>query len=208
LVESDPRAAARGCVLFGNSGIVLEGALVLPLIGGKFRLLLPPISDNISATMRLMSVNSPPSELRRRQVEANLAQWRSAALPKAPPIGWVRAIRSALGMSARALAERTGLGVTGVQRLERSEASGTITLGSLRKLAEALGCEVQYALVPRKPLDDILMDRAREVAEAEFRPVAHTMGLEDQQVADRARRAQIEAHARMLIAHGSTRQLW
>jgi len=155
-----------------------------------------------------MSGISSTRDLLRLQVDEALGKWRAAALPKTPPQGWVRTLRGALGMSARALAERVGLGVTGIQKLEMNEANGAITLASLRRLAEALNCDLEYALVPRKPLEEALLDRAKEVAEAELMPVAHTMALEDQRVAENARRKQIEAIARKLVARGSPRQLW
>ncbi len=147
-------------------------------------------------------------ELIRFQVDEALGRWRSAGLPKRPPDGWTRTIRTALGMSARALAERMRMTEGGLRKLENAEISNAITLGSLLRLAEALDCELQYALVPRKRLDAVLMDRAREVAKREFRPASHTMELEQQGVSEEARQKQIEAWARSLVSHGSMRELW
>jgi hypothetical protein len=48
----------------------------------------------------------------------------------------------------------------GVRKLETAESNQVISLSSLRKLAEALDCELQYALVPRKNLGDMLKGRA------------------------------------------------
>ena len=67
-----------------------------------------------------------------------------------PARGWVRAVRDALGMTAEQLGERMGITQPSVNRLELSEAAGTIQLNTLRRAAEALGCEVVYALVPRR----------------------------------------------------------
>jgi len=65
-----------------------------------------------------------------------------------------------LGMSAAAFARRLGMSPAGVRKLEGAEASYTITLASLRKLAQALDCELQYALVPRTSLVQHVKDRA------------------------------------------------
>jgi predicted DNA-binding mobile mystery protein A len=102
------------------------------------------------------------------------------------------------------------MGITegGLRKLENAEISNAITLGSLRRLAEALDCELQYALVPRKRLDDVLMNRAREVARREFRPASHIMELEQQGIAEESRQKQIETWARSLVSHGSARDLW
>ncbi len=84
----------------------------------------------------------------------------------------------------------------------------TITLASLQKMAEALNCELRYVLVPRQPLEQMLLDRAREVISEEMRPVEHSMALEDQAVQGANRQRQIDALARLLLAEKSKRRLW
>lgn len=154
-----------------------------------------------------MSSPDPLRELLLRQVDDTLKSWREAELHRTPKGGWVRTIRGALGMSAAALARRVGITPPGVRKLERAEADGTITLKSLNKLAEALNCDVRYALVPRKPLAEILYDRAKEVATSNVDPVAHTMALEAQGAGEEHRRREIETWARFFL-NGSRRELW
>ncbi len=95
----------------------------------------------------------------------------------------------------------------GARRLEQSEASQTITLASLRKLAQALGCEVQYALVPPKPLANVLQLRAAQLANERLRTVGHSMALEDQAVGGAAKDVQSELLAQELL-DGPRRVLW
>jgi predicted DNA-binding mobile mystery protein A len=76
-------------------------------------------------------------------------------LPPRPPAGWLRAIRKALGMTSGVLAGRLGVTASGARKLERAEAADAITLGTLRRVAEALDCDLQYALVPRRPLREM-----------------------------------------------------
>jgi hypothetical protein len=59
----------------------------------------------------------------------------------------------------------------GVHKLESAEAADAITLASLRKLAQALDCELHYALVPRTSLAQQLQDRAQTVAQERLRPI-------------------------------------
>ena len=100
-----------------------------------------------------------------------------------PPVrGWIRAIRDSLGMSTAQLAQRLGVRQPSVTALEQSEAKGTIELATLRRVAEALDCTLVYALVPRKPLDSIVRDKAREFAHRRLEPIRHSMLLEDQKV--------------------------
>jgi predicted DNA-binding mobile mystery protein A len=146
-------------------------------------------------------------DLHLRQVDQSLRTWREAELSRPPKGGWVRTIRGALGMSTAALARRLGVKPPTVRKFEQAEADGAITLKSLQKLAEALNCEVRYALVPRKPLSEVIHDRAREVAKSNVDPVAHTMALEAQGVSEEHRRQEIEAWARLLLS-GPRRDLW
>ena len=66
---------------------------------------------------------------------------------------------------------------------EKAEAEDRITLKSLRALADALDCDLVYALVPRAgSLDDLMRDRARAQAKKNVLGVEHSMALEDQAV--------------------------
>jgi predicted DNA-binding mobile mystery protein A len=67
-----------------------------------------------------------------------------------------------------------------VTRLEQSEAADRIRLETLRRAADALGCDLVYLLVPRRPLTAVVRDRARELAHQQVAAVEQTMRLEDQ----------------------------
>ena len=89
------------------------------------------------------------SELKLRQLDFVMNRWREADLPPRPPSGWIKAVREALGMTSAYLAKRLGITLSTATRLELSEAEDRITLATLRRAAEALDCELHYALVPR-----------------------------------------------------------
>lgn len=100
-----------------------------------------------------------------------------------PGEGWVAVIRKGLGMSVRQLAERIGITQQSISELETREMDYTITLKSLRKAAEAMDCQLVYALVPRKgKLKDIVQRQALKKARSLVEPVDHTMMLEAQAV--------------------------
>lgn len=101
-----------------------------------------------------------------------------------PPKGWVRAIRDALGMSGAQLAARLGVKAPSVVALEQSETADTIRLETLRKAALALDCQLVYALVPNKPLTDMVAERAQAKALGVIGGVSHSMTIENQQVFD------------------------
>lgn len=124
-----------------------------------------------------------------------------------PPRGWVKAIREALGMTTRQLAERIGVVQSRVVDIEKAEVSGSITLESLSRAANALDCELVYALLPRKPLADIVDNRARALAKRHIRSASHSMALEQQATSSDAQEEQFEKLATQ-IAESSGSELW
>ena len=121
-----------------------------------------------------------------RQLDRRFAAVRPLLVAARPPKGWVRAIRNALGMTTQQLARRIGVSQSRIPELEQAEVSGNITLKSLERAAEALGCRVVYALVPERPLAETLRAQAEGIANRQLAAVAHSMQLEDQAVQDKA----------------------
>lgn len=111
-----------------------------------------------------------------------------------PSRGWIRAVREALGMTTAQFAQRMGAKQPRVIELEKGEAHGAITLQSLERAAEALGCRLVYTLVPIRPLTETIQARAALLAEQQLAAIEHTMRLEDQSVTDKARREETRAH--------------
>ena len=147
------------------------------------------------------------SNLMLSQVDNRLTPWREITDREPPRGGWLRAIRTALGISSAHLAGRIGITQQAIANFERSEAEGKITLQSLRRVAEALDCHVVYAVVPNKPLAQMRRERALALADTLIRPVAHSMKLEDQGVSDAETQRQRTELANELL-RGSPRQLW
>lgn len=113
-----------------------------------------------------------------------------------PARGWIRAIREALGMTTGQLARRLGVHQPRVIELERGEATGNITVKSLERAAEALGCRLVYTFVPKEPLADTIRKRASVIAHQQLASVEHTMRLEAQGVNDEALRQ--ESHQQIV----------
>jgi predicted DNA-binding mobile mystery protein A len=116
----------------------------------------------------------------RSQLQDRFRKFGPARLYAPPVRGWIKAIRQALGMSTAQLAERLRIKQPSLVALEQSEAKGTIELATLRRAAAALDCTLVYALVPNKPLEKMVRDRARLFTRNRRRHVEHTMLLEDQ----------------------------
>jgi predicted DNA-binding mobile mystery protein A len=129
----------------------------------------------------------------RTSLEDRFQAWRQLPAKGARPYGgWVRAIREALGMTAEDLAERMGVSQPSLTRLEKSERESGARLDTLIRAADALECDFVYALVPRRPLDDLVTEQARRRALDRVHQVAQTMALEDQAIADDKLAKQVE----------------
>ena len=140
----------------------------------------------------------------RAALEPDLTQ-RRASRTMAPRQGWIRAIREALGMSVRELADRSELSPGRISQIERAEQERTLTLSTLERIARALDCDVEYVLIPRQPLDDMVRNQAIRKATELTAATDHTMALEDQRPSDDATRRRIETLAAELI---DKRGLW
>ena len=69
-----------------------------------------------------------------------------------------------------------------IHDMEVSERRRTIQLDTLTRAADAMGCDLVYALVPRTSLEETVRSRARQKAVSHLGPIAHHSRLEDQAV--------------------------
>ncbi|MBL7770870.1 MAG: mobile mystery protein A [Flavipsychrobacter sp.] len=98
-----------------------------------------------------------------------------------PQYGWVKAIRTSLGMSMQQLGNKLGISKQGVLDLERREKDGSITIKSLKEVARALDMQLVYGFIPNDgSLDSLIEKRAIELATKIVLRTATTMELEDQ----------------------------
>jgi predicted DNA-binding mobile mystery protein A len=108
-------------------------------------------------------------------------------------------------MSQTALGKRLNVRASTVAKLENSERSRTIQLGTLQRAAQALNCDLVYALVPRNSLQSMVDDqRLRLFAEIVSRTDLH-MSLEGQETSDPDRQHYLLRQAEDLIPDA---QLW
>jgi predicted DNA-binding mobile mystery protein A len=127
-----------------------------------------------------------------RSLDKRFTTLRPLAKTQRPPKGWLRAIRDALGLTTAQFARRLGVSQPRIIELEKSEASGTVTLHTLQRAAEALGCRFVYALIPEKPLAGTVRERAELLAQRRLASVEHTMRLEDQSVKGKTAAKELE----------------
>jgi predicted DNA-binding mobile mystery protein A len=117
-----------------------------------------------------------------RHLDKRFTGLRRLAQSPRPSKGWLRAIRNALGMTTAQFARRLDVSQPRIIELEQSEVSGSVTLNTLQRSAEALGCRLVYVLIPEKPLAETVRERTELIAERQLKAVEQTMRLEDQSV--------------------------
>lgn len=115
--------------------------------------------------------------------------------------GWISYMRNILGMKLRDLAGRAGVATSTAAQAERRESDGKVTLETLRKMANAMECDLIYAFVPRKTIQVILQEQAARKARQILDRAETHMALEDQKV-DEPLKKRINRLVRKLLDKG------
>jgi len=152
-------------------------------------------------------MRSEDRALARKQLDNRLDLVRDSDALMRPPRGWVKAIRESLGMTTAQLAGRIGISQPRVVEIEKAEKTGAITLDTLERAARALDCRLVYTLVPKKPFEEMVEDRARQVARARLQSTGHSMALEAQAVSSEDVKQQLEMMVRKLVEKSGS-ELW
>jgi predicted DNA-binding mobile mystery protein A len=97
-----------------------------------------------------------------------------------PDNGWVNAIRVSIKMSLRQLGERLHITPQGVRDLEKREKEGAITINTLREVGRVLEMDLVYGFISRhNSLEDMIEERAREIAEEDVLKTRQAMQLDN-----------------------------
>jgi len=102
-------------------------------------------------------VESEDAEMREKErkvarvrLDEEMKPFRTAGREPNPTDGLLRAVRQAVGIPLVEVSVKMGVVLSTVTDLERRELERTITLRSLGRMAEAMGCKVVYGVVPMK----------------------------------------------------------
>ena len=119
--------------------------------------------------------------LQLQQLNSKMLGFASLKQVAVPPTGWIKAIRTAIGMSMQQLGNKLNVSKQGVMDIEKREKDGSITIKSLREIARAMDMQLVYGFVPNDgSLDALIEKRATELATQIVMRTANTMKLEDQ----------------------------
>ncbi|MBT3187110.1 MAG: mobile mystery protein A [Candidatus Thioglobus sp.] len=124
-----------------------------------------------------------------------------------PKEGWIRTLRKSLGMSANQLAKYLDMSSSQATQMERMEAEDRITIKQLRRVANVLNCDLEYAIIPRKPVESTITEQAKIKAQELISKVDDQMRLEDQQLSKAQLTEQLEIEIDRLVEE-MPRTLW
>ena len=119
--------------------------------------------------------------LQLQQLNSKMLGFASLKQVAMPPTGWIKAIRTAIGMSMQQLGNKLNVSKQGIMDIEKREKDGSITIKSLREIARAMDMQLVYGFVPNDgSLDALIEKRATELATQIVMRTANTMKLENQ----------------------------
>ena len=122
--------------------------------------------------------------LQLKQIDEQLIKLRNSGL-EVPHKGWIHTIRKALSMSSEQLGYKLGISLQGAFNLEKREVLGTITINKLQEVGRGLKLKLVYGFVPINfSLQEMVEQRARELAREIVMNTSTHMSLEDQKIAD------------------------
>jgi predicted DNA-binding mobile mystery protein A len=115
----------------------------------------------------------------------------NAARPAAarPARGWLRAVREATGLTQGEVSSAMGVKRQSYAQFEAAEERGTLSVASLGRAAEAMGCELVYFIVPRPSVARTYAELAQihDPAAMHLKATDHSMALKDPGAQDDAR---------------------
>lgn len=124
----------------------------------------------------------PKKSFQLQQLNSKMLAYADLQQITPPTTGWLKAVRTALGMSLQQVSNRLGITKQSVQEIEQREKEGTITLKTLSETAKAMDLQLVYGFVPMDGSLEALIDRkAKELAMQIVLRTSHSMKLEDQE---------------------------
>lgn len=119
------------------------------------------------------------------QLDQKLQPFSKARKVLVPERGWINTIRTTLNMTMAQVGTKLNITRQGVKKIEESEANGSISLNSLKEIANAMDLKLVYALVPKdESINDLIQIKAEKLAQKIVLRTNQNMKLEDQGIGD------------------------
>ena len=113
--------------------------------------------------------------------------------------GWLKTVRTALGISGPQLAKRLGVSKAQVSKTEKGELAGSVTLRTMQNTAEAMNCRFVYAVIPEAEVEQVIRRQAIKKAKERVKAASTQMALEAQALDKSRLDAEVERIAAEII---------
>lgn len=115
-----------------------------------------------------------------QQLNSRIAEFSGINKIAVPSIGWLKTIRTALGMTMEQLGNKLNVTKQAIADLEKREPEGSITLKLMKEVAEAMDMKLVYGFVPKDgSLEALINRKANDLARKIVMRTHTTMGLEN-----------------------------
>jgi predicted DNA-binding mobile mystery protein A len=146
--------------------------------------------------------------LQLQQLNNKLLGFASLKQVAIPPTGWIKAIRTTLGMSQQQLGNKLSVTKQNILDMEKREQEGSITIKALKEIGRAMDMQLVYGFVPNDgSLDALIERRAHELATKIVLRTSNTMKLENQGISKKRIENAIKERAEE-IKNDMPRILW
>ena len=125
-----------------------------------------------------------------------------------PENGWINKIRNTLDITFAHIAKKLNTSPQVVKKFEQNEIDGSITLNSLKKVADAMECRLVYAFIPKEKSFESLVDKkAEKISDYISSGISNSMNLEDQKL-NKSALAKQKKHLKNDLLKNNLKNLW
>ena len=119
------------------------------------------------------------------QLDQKLQPFAACKNSTVPPKGWIHTIRTSLNMTMEQLGNKLGITKQGIKKIEESEAKGTVSINTLKEVANAIDMQLVYGFVPKNgTVQELVAQKAEKLATKIVLRTHKNMQLENQAIAD------------------------
>ncbi len=119
------------------------------------------------------------------QLDQKIKPFQKAEMVLVPDKGWINTIRTTLNMTMAQLGNKLGVTKQGVNKIEESEAKGSISINSLKEAGAALDLKFVYGFVPNDgTIENLINNKAKKLARKIVSRTNQNMKLEDQGISE------------------------
>ena len=142
------------------------------------------------------------------QLDQKLKPFAAIKNSSVPTKGWIHTIRTSLNMTMEQLGNKLGITKQGVKKIEESEAKCTVSINTLKEVANAIDMQLVYGFVPKTgTVQDLINQKAEKLATKIVLRTHKNMQLENQAITDTKLKRAIKELAEEL-AREMKRSLW